>query len=47
MRSVLLDAVGFAGLALLLHGVGTWSIPAAEIVGGVLLIGVAYRMRKG
>lgn len=35
------DALGFAGSGLVLYGLSQWSVPAACVAGGVLLVGFA------
>lgn len=44
---IITDIIGVTGLALVGYGVSCWSIPAACIVVGVVLMFSAYRMAKG
>ncbi|MDH5612205.1 MAG: hypothetical protein OEY66_07095 [Gammaproteobacteria bacterium] len=40
------DILGIAGLGLVGYGVAQWSVPAACVVVGVVLMFSAYRMAK-
>jgi uncharacterized membrane protein AbrB (regulator of aidB expression) len=41
-REVLLSLCVAGGVAMIAYGVSLWSVPAAWIIGGLGLVGVAY-----